>query len=88
MCLEAYEEGDYLADDSCLKLIEQRRDVCRQGESAAQCDFLILAEFGRHECAKRSQAEIAIVEDRRGRSPHTPHKENCSGPPNFITVSA
>jgi hypothetical protein len=69
-------------NEDWLKTIEQRRDICRQGEPTAQCDFLIPTD-GRYECVKGDPEGVALVEDRRARRPHTAHKDNCSGPPNF-----
>lgn len=60
---------------------EQLKDLCRLGQKAETCSFLVHGPDG-WGCAKRTSLEMMILSRRANRS-MTAMGDNCEGPPTF-----
>lgn len=63
---------------------EHIRDVCRMGQGAACCSFLILGSGG-FECAKGTSLEQTLRVRREFGM--TAQGDNCSGPPDYAALA-
>lgn len=68
--------------------IEHVRSLCKIGEGAACCSFLVCGPNG-FECAKDpvNQGILPLLTQRREQKAMVALADNCSGPPSFVPLN-